>query len=399
MVRCKHIARMQLALSEKSAKYIVTRFDAHRMGTVNAYPLSQPPERRPGVVQLGRFSFERPVVLAPMSGVTDLPFRRIANGFGADLVVTEMVASESFKKGDEEMALRSAGEGIAPHMVQLAGREAQWMGEAARMAEANGADIIDINMGCPARRVTTGWSGAALMRDLDHALTLVEATVAAVTLPVTLKMRLGWDRGSINAPDLARRAEAAGVQMITVHGRTRDQFYEGHADWAAIRAVKDVISVPLVANGDVASFADADEILAQSGADGVMIGRGACGRPWLPAAVSRYFASGETWAGPEGDDLVALVQRHHVGLVEHYGPVKGVLAARKHLGWYLDAIAARAGTELDLIAAASLAAARRRLLSSADPVEVAGLIAETIGLALELHAAGHSATTTTERAA
>ncbi len=158
MVRCKHIARMQLALSEKSAKYIITRFDAHRMGTVNAYPLSQPPERRPGVVQLGRFSFERPVVLAPMSGVTDLPFRRIANGFGADLVVTEMVASESFKKGDEEMALRSAGEGIAPHMVQLAGREAQWMGEAARMAEANGADIIDINMGCPARRVTTGWS-------------------------------------------------------------------------------------------------------------------------------------------------------------------------------------------------------------------------------------------------
>lgn len=370
------------------------------MGTVNAYPLSPQPERRRGVVQLGSFCFERPVVLAPMSGVTDLPFRRIANGFGADLVVTEMVASESFRHGDEEMALRSAGEGLVPHMVQLAGREARWMGEAARMAEANGADIIDINMGCPARRVTTGWSGAALMRDLDHAMTLIEATVAAVKLPVTLKMRLGWDRGSINAPELARRAEDAGVRMITVHGRTRDQFYEGHADWAAIRAVKDQISVPLVANGDVASFADAEQILDQSGADGVMIGRGACGRPWLPAAVSRYFATGETWSGPEGAELIALVQRHHADLIEHYGPVKGVLAARKHLGWYLDAIAARAGGDLDPIAATTLSAARRRLLSSADAAEISGLIAETIGLAVDLYATARPAmTTTTERAA
>lgn len=391
---------MRLALSKKSAKYIVTRFDAHRMGTVSAYSPSQQPEQRHGVVRLGRFSFERPVVLAPMSGVTDLPFRRIANAFGADLVVTEMVASESFKQGDAEMALRSAGAGLSPHMVQLAGREARWMGEAARMAEANGADIIDINMGCPARRVTTGWSGAALMRDLDHALTLVEATVAAVKLPVTLKMRLGWDRSSINAPELARRAEDAGVQMITVHGRTRDQFYEGRADWAAIRAVKAVISVPLVANGDVASFADADEILNQSGADGVMIGRGACGRPWLPAAVSRYFASGETWAGPEGDALIALVQRHHADLVEHYGPVKGVLAARKHLGWYLDAIAERAGTELDAAASATLAGERRRLLASTEPTEITGLIAGTLGLALALHAEGRPVSTiTTERAA
>jgi nifR3 family TIM-barrel protein len=327
-----------------------------------------------------------------MSGVTDLPFRRLASAFGADLVVTEMVASESFHKGDAEMALRSAGEGIAPHVVQLAGREAGWMREAAKMAEANGADIIDINMGCPARRVTTGWSGAALMRDLDHALTLVEATVSAVRVPVTLKMRLGWDRTSINAPELARRAEAAGVQMVTVHGRTRDQFYEGHADWTAIRAVRDVISVPLIANGDVTSFADADEILAQSGADGVMIGRGACGRPWLPAAVSRYLATGETWAGPDGPALIDLIVRHHADLVAHYGPVKGVLAARKHLGWYLDAIGERAGTPLDAVAAASLVSERRRLLSASDPTDIPHLIASTFSLALDLHAARTGAT-------
>jgi nifR3 family TIM-barrel protein len=303
-----------------------------------------------------------------MSGVTDLPFRRIASDFGADLVVTEMVASESFRKGDAEMSLRSAGIGMAPHVVQLAGREAGWMGEAARLAEANGADIIDINMGCPARRVTTGWSGAALMRDLDHALTLIEATVAAVKVPVTLKMRLGWDRATMNAPELARRAEDAGVQMITVHGRTRDQFYEGHADWAAIAAVRAAVSVPLIANGDVRGFADADAILAASGADGLMIGRGACGRPWLPAAVSRYFETGECWTGPELTDLVELVIAHHEALVAHYGPVKGVLAARKHLGWYLDCFAERRGVQTR--GNAGLLAARRALLGASDSLGI-----------------------------
>ena len=300
-------------------------------------------QKIPPPVRLGRFTFDRPVVLAPMSGVTDLPFRRLAASFGADMVVTEMVASESWLDGDAEMALRSAGEGIAPHVVQLAGREARWMGEAARAAEANGADIIDINMGCPARRVTTGWSGAALMRDLDHALGLDEAVVGAVKVPVTLKMRLGWDRASLNAPELARRAEAVGVAMVTVHGRTRDQFYEGRADWAAIARVRDVLSIPLIANGDVADFADADAILASSGADGLMIGRGACGRPWLPAAIARYFHDRERWQGPTGEALADVVIAHHRALLEHYGAFKGVLAARKHLGWYVDAALVRAG--------------------------------------------------------
>lgn len=357
------------------------------MGTVNTVNPPGTIDRPPGVVRLGRFSFERPALLAPMSGVTDLPFRRIAHGFGANLVVTEMVASESFGKGDAEMALRSAGAGVSPHVVQLAGREPEWMREAAIMAEANGADIIDINMGCPARRVTTGWSGAALMRDLDHAMTLVEATVAAVSVPVTLKMRLGWDRASMNAPELARRAEAAGVQMVTVHGRTRDQFYEGHADWAAIRAVRASVSIPLIANGDVTSFEDADAILAASGADGVMIGRGACGRPWLPATVGRYLATGVRSEGPDGAALIDLVVAHHEALVAHYGPVKGVLAARKHLGWYLDALLAeRPGGVTDAADAARLQAARRALLSAARPDEAADLIRTTFALALDIKA-------------
>jgi len=344
------------------------------MGTVVTHSLSGT------TIRLGRYTFQRPVLLAPMSGVTDLPFRRIAAGFGADLVVTEMVASESFGKGDAEMSLRTAGEGMAPHMVQLAGREAHWMGEAARMAEANGADIIDINMGCPARRVTSGWSGAALMRDLDHALTLIEATVAAVTVPVTLKMRLGWDRASINAPELARRAEAAGVRLITVHGRTRDQFYEGRADWAAIRAVRAATALPLIANGDVGGFADADAMLAESGADGIMIGRGACGRPWLPAAVSRYFGTGERWDGPAGAALAELVVAHHESLVDHYGPVKGVLAARKHLSWYLDAYDARLGPVSRLDDRDRIAMARRVLLGATEAASIGAMIRSTFAL-------------------
>jgi len=354
------------------------------MGTVNIQTMPRSP------VRLGRFSFVRPVVLAPMSGVTDLPFRRLAASFGADLVVTEMVASEPFGKGDAEMRLRSAGEGLSPHMVQLAGREPAWMGEAARMAEANGADIIDINMGCPARRVTTGWSGAALMRDLDHAMTLVEATVAAVTLPVTLKMRLGWDRTMLNAPELARRAEDAGVQMVTVHGRTRDQFYEGHADWTAIRRVREVISIPLIANGDVGSFDDADAILAQSGADGVMIGRGACGRPWLPAAVSSYLATGERYHGPEGDALVALVVAHHRALVAHYGPVKGVLAARKHLAWYIDAGIERREIASVVATDAVFAATRRALMAATDPGAIERHIRDVFARLADLDAGDHA---------
>jgi len=223
------------------------------------------------------------VLLAPMSGVTDAPFRRLAAALGAGLVVSEMTASDDLVRGKPMSQLRCEASGIGPHVVQLAGCETHWMSEGARIAEAAGADVIDINMGCPARHVTGGQSGSALMRDLDHALRLIEATIAAVMkVPVTLKMRLGWDDRSFNAPELARRAEAAGVQMITVHGRTRCQFYKGDADWRAVRAVKDAISVPLVVNGDITSFEKAVTALEMSNADAVMIGRGAQGQPWLP---------------------------------------------------------------------------------------------------------------------
>src|ERR1700751_1273544 len=231
-------------------------------------------------------------ILAPMSGVTDAPFRRLAAALGAGLVVSEMTASDDLVHGRPISRLRCEAAGIGPHVVQLAGCEARWMGEGARIAEAAGADIIDINMGCPARHVTGGQSGSALVRDLDHAVSLVEATIAAGKVPVTLKMRRGWDDRTRNAPELARRAEAAGVKMITVHGRTRCQFYKGEADWSAIRAVKDATSLPLVVNGDITSYETALGALDESGADAVMIGRGAQGAPWLPGQIGRRLDGG-----------------------------------------------------------------------------------------------------------
>lgn len=268
------------------------------------------------------------VFLAPMSGVSDLPFRKLAWAAGAGMVVSEMVASAELCTHNRESLMRMQGGGLETHVVQLAGREAHWMGEAARIAQGEGAHIIDINMGCPAKKVTGGYSGSALMRDLDHAMTLIEATVKAVRVPVTLKMRLGWDENSINAPELARRAEEAGVQMVTVHGRTRCQFYEGKADWDAIRAVRDAIRIPLVANGDVRTSTDAEEILSRSGADAVMIGRGSYGQPWLPGMI----AHGTTKPHAFGEYVIA----HYEAMLGHYGPHIGMRHARKHLGWYLD---------------------------------------------------------------
>ncbi len=264
-----------------------------------------------------------------MSGVTDLPFRRLAWAHGAGLVVTEMIASRELVHNRGESWERLKSTGIEPHMVQLAGREAQFMAEAAKIVEGEGADVIDINMGCPAKKVTGGYSGSALMRDPDHALSLIEATVKAVKVPVTLKMRLGWDENSINAPEIARRAQDAGVQLITIHGRTRMQFYEGKADWDAIRAVRDVLTIPLVANGDVQTVEDAQEILRRSGADAVMVGRGAQGRPWHVGALAGAKV-------PEVNAIADIACNHYEMMLEFYGRESGLRHARKHLGWYLD---------------------------------------------------------------
>lgn len=306
------------------------------------------------------------VFLAPMSGVTDLPFRDLAREFGAGLVVSEMVASEALARDRDDHVLRARRpDGTACHVVQLAGREAGWMAEGARIARAAGADVIDINMGCPARQVTNGLSGSALMRDPDHALSLIEATVAAAGCPVTLKMRLGWDEGSINAPQLAHRAEQAGIAMVTVHGRTRCQFYGGTADWNLIAAVKEAVTIPVIANGDITSFADVEAALARSGADGIMIGRGACGRPWFPGAVSTYLRTGKAPAPPSAETMLAVIERHYGELLYLYGRTQGVRCARKHIGWYLDAAAS-----YGVIAIAGVRGWRRHICRLDQPAAV-----------------------------
>ena len=326
-------------------------------------------------IQIGPIKTRNRVFLAPLSGVTDEPFRAVAHDYGAGLVVSEMVASEELVRARPDMVRRALGaEKLKPFVIQLAGREPRWMTEGTKAAQDLGADMIDINMGCPAKQVTGGLSGSALMRDLDHAVKLIEATVEAARVPVTLKMRLGWDHQSMNAPELARRAETAGVQMITVHGRTRCQYYGGKADWAAIRAVKELIKIPLIANGDGQSADDARAMLEASGADGVMIGRGSYGRPWWPGVIANQLDPGFGCEEPSLAAEMLIVAAHHQQMLLTYGHGLGNRIARKHLGWAIMRL-----EERGLLVAADGILWRQRILTSRDNAYVGRSIFQLYG--------------------